>query len=86
MVCGKNHICETFHLVFRTFREEKNAFEALAVGASMSIGLVANIAVMLIAFISVLALANGILRWFGSMVNEPDFTFEVSLIRDTRGF
>ena len=41
--------------------EEKNLFEAVAVGASMSIGLVANIAVMLIAFLSLLAFVNGML-------------------------
>ena len=41
--------------------EEKNLFEAVAVGASMSIGLVANIAVMLIAFLSLLAFVNGLL-------------------------
>ena len=44
--------------------EEKNLFEAVAVGASMSIGLVANIAVMLIAFLSLLAFINGLLGEF----------------------
>ena len=53
-------------------------FEALAVGASMSIGLVANIGVMLIAFTSMLAFCNAILSWFGSMVGLPELSFEVS--------
>lgn len=56
--------------------DEKNIFEALAVGASMSIGLVANIGVMLISFISVLALLNAILSWFGGMVDVPELSFE----------
>eukprot|EP00794_Sanderia_malayensis_P000551 gene551-1208_t len=47
---------------------EKNFLEALAAGASMSIALVANISVMLIAFLSVLAFLDAILCWLGSMV------------------
>ena len=56
--------------------EEKNAFEAAAVGASMSISLIANVVVNLIAFISLLACANSILAWLGSMVGEPALSFE----------
>ena len=56
--------------------DEKNILEAIAVGAAMSIGLVANIAVMLIAFLSLLKCANSVLGWFGSMVGEPAFSFE----------
>ena len=56
--------------------DEKNIFEAIAVGASMSIGLVASIVVMLIAFISFLACADAILGWLGSMVGVPQFSFE----------
>ena len=63
--------------VVSVFREEKNVFEALAVGASMSIPLVANIAVMLLSFLSMLALINAILGWLGGMVGEPNFSFEV---------
>ena len=59
------------------YREEKNIFEALAVGASMSIALVANIAVMLIAFTSMLALLNALLAWFGGMVGLSELSFEV---------
>jgi len=56
--------------------EETNVFEALAVGASMSIGLVANIGVMIIAFLSVLALFDGLLGWFGGMVGLHELSFE----------
>ena len=62
----------------KRYREEKNIFEALAVGASMSIGLVANIGVMLIAFTSMLAFFNGLLSWLGCMVGLCEFSFEVS--------
>lgn len=44
----------------------------------MSIALVANISVMLIAFIAVLALFNGLLAWFGGMVGIDHLSFEVS--------
>ena len=49
----------------------------MAVGASMSIALVANIAVMLMAFIAVLALLNAVLAWLGGMVDCPELSFEV---------
>ena len=44
----------------------------------MSIGLVANIAVMLIAFLSMLKFVNSVLGWLGGMVGLPEFSFEVS--------
>ena len=46
----------------------------------MSIGLVANIGVMIIAFLSVLALFDGLLGWFGGMVGVHELSFEVSQI------
>eukprot|EP00794_Sanderia_malayensis_P000022 gene22-612_t len=55
--------------------KEKNIVEALAAGASMSISLVANIAVNLIAFVAVLAFIDGILQWLGSLVGLPNLTF-----------
>ena len=69
-----------FQVLFVCFfcSDEQNAFEALAVGASMSIGLVANIAVMLIAFLSMLKFVNSVLGWLGGMVGLPEFSFEVS--------
>ncbi|XP_065648982.1 solute carrier family 28 member 3-like isoform X1 [Hydra vulgaris] len=55
---------------------EHNLFEAIATGASMSIGLVANISVMLIAFLSLLRFVNALLGWLGSNVDVQDFSFE----------
>ena len=54
--------------------------EALASGASMSIVLVANIAVNLIAFVAILAFVDGILMWLGGMVGKPDLSFEVFML------
>lgn len=43
----------------------------------MSIVLVANIAVNMIAFVAILAFVDGILMWLGGMVGRPDLSFEV---------
>ena len=52
--------------------------EALAAGASMSIALVANIAVMLIAFLAMLEFINAVLLWMGRQVGYYELTFQVS--------
>ncbi|XP_065057044.1 solute carrier family 28 member 3-like isoform X2 [Rhopilema esculentum] len=56
--------------------KEKNFIEALAAGASMSILLVANIAVMLIAFLAMKEFLNAILCWLGGMFGKC-VTFEL---------
>ncbi|XP_046890105.1 sodium/nucleoside cotransporter 1 [Hypomesus transpacificus] len=55
---------------------EQNVLEAASSGASASIGLVANIAVNLIAFLAILAFINSALGWLGGMVGYPTLTFE----------
>ncbi|KAJ8003280.1 hypothetical protein DPEC_G00167780 [Dallia pectoralis] len=57
--------------------DEKNILEAASSGASTSIGLVANIAVNLIAFLAILGFINAALGWLGDMVGYPDITFEM---------
>ncbi|XP_077452309.1 sodium/nucleoside cotransporter 1 [Stigmatopora argus] len=57
--------------------EEKNILEAASSGASASIGLVANIAANLIAFLAILAFINEALSWLGGMVGYPDITFQL---------
>ncbi|KAK6166946.1 hypothetical protein SNE40_023541 [Patella caerulea] len=54
----------------------RNVLEAAAAGASASIGLVANIAANLIAFLALLAFVNAVLSWFGGFVCFPDLSFE----------
>ena len=65
------------YLLCFLFRDEKNVFEALAAGASMSIALVANIACMLIAFLSMLRFLNTFLEWLGTNVGYSGLSFEV---------
>ena len=58
--------------------EERNLIEAASNGASMSIKLVANIAVNLIAFVALLHFVNSSLVWFGDRAGVDDFSFQVN--------
>ncbi|XP_030588032.1 sodium/nucleoside cotransporter 1 [Archocentrus centrarchus] len=57
--------------------DEQNILEAVSSGASASIGLVANIAANLIAFLAILGFINAALKWLGGMVGNPDVTFQL---------
>uniref|UniRef100_A0A3B5N109 Sodium/nucleoside cotransporter n=1 Tax=Xiphophorus couchianus TaxID=32473 RepID=A0A3B5N109_9TELE len=57
--------------------DEQNILEAASSGASASIGLVANIAANLIAFLAILGFINSALSWLGGMVGYPEITFEL---------
>uniref|UniRef100_A0A7N8YB79 Sodium/nucleoside cotransporter n=1 Tax=Mastacembelus armatus TaxID=205130 RepID=A0A7N8YB79_9TELE len=57
--------------------DEGNILEAVSSGASASIGLVANIAANLIAFLAILAFINQALSWLGGMVGYPSVTFQL---------
>nr|XP_020469570.1 sodium/nucleoside cotransporter 1-like [Monopterus albus] len=57
--------------------DEQNILEAASSGASASIGLVANIAANLIAFLAMLAFINQALSWLGGMVGYPSVTFQL---------
>ncbi|XP_035012437.1 sodium/nucleoside cotransporter 1 isoform X1 [Hippoglossus stenolepis] len=57
--------------------DEQNILEAASNGASASIGLIANIAANLIAFLAILAFINEALSWFGGMVGYPAITFQL---------
>ncbi|XP_062998714.1 sodium/nucleoside cotransporter 2 [Elgaria multicarinata webbii] len=57
--------------------EEKNVLEAAGNGAAISVGLVANIAANLIAFLAVLEFINAALAWLGGMVNLPELSFQL---------
>ncbi|XP_015742964.1 sodium/nucleoside cotransporter 2-like isoform X1 [Python bivittatus] len=57
--------------------EEKNILEAAGNGATVSVGLVANIAANLIAFLAVLEFLNSSLSWLGGMVNLPQLSFQL---------
>nr|XP_033813233.1 solute carrier family 28 member 3 [Geotrypetes seraphini] len=57
--------------------DARNILEAASQGASASIGLVANIIVNLMAFLSVLSFFNAVLSWLGNMFDYPQLSFEV---------
>ncbi|KAK0042118.1 sodium/nucleoside cotransporter 2 [Biomphalaria pfeifferi] len=65
----------------RSIMQEKqpynNLLHAAASGASAAISLVANIAANLIAFVSLLYIANAVVSWFGSFVCLPELNFEM---------
>ncbi|XP_045384264.1 sodium/nucleoside cotransporter 2 [Lemur catta] len=58
-------------------RKEKNVLEAASSGATEAMGLVANVAANLIAFLAVLAFVNAALSWLGSLVDIQGLTFQV---------
>uniref|UniRef100_A0A8C3VIA1 Sodium/nucleoside cotransporter n=1 Tax=Catharus ustulatus TaxID=91951 RepID=A0A8C3VIA1_CATUS len=58
-------------------KAKRNILEAASNGAAASVGLVANIAANLIAFLAVLEFINAALRWFGEMVDIHGLTFQV---------
>ncbi|NWV09432.1 S28A1 protein, partial [Ptilonorhynchus violaceus] len=57
--------------------EERNILEAASNGAAASVGLAANIAACLIAFLAMLEFINAALRWFGEMVDIEGLSFQV---------
>jgi CNT family concentrative nucleoside transporter len=61
--------------------EEKpaNVIDAAAGGASSGLKLAANVGAMLLAFIALIALLNGIMGWFGGLFGYPDITLEIVL-------
>jgi len=64
-----------------TMEEEgpRNVIDAAARGASDGLGLALNVGAMLIAFLSLLALANVILGAVGGLFGFPDLTFQLIL-------
>ncbi|AMO56338.1 hypothetical protein GZ77_05965 [Endozoicomonas montiporae] len=61
--------------------EEKpaNLFDAAAGGAASGMKLAAVIGAMLLAFISLIAMTNGIMGWIGGYIGQPDLTVEMIL-------
>lgn len=53
-----------------------NGIDAAATGALDGLKLAANVAAMLIAFLGLLAMVNGILGWLGGLVGLPQLTLE----------
>jgi CNT family concentrative nucleoside transporter len=55
-----------------------NVIDAAATGASDGLKLAVNVAAMLLAFIALIAMLNGILTAIGSQIGFPQLTFEQS--------
>ncbi len=53
-----------------------NLIDAAASGASEGLTLALNVGAMLLAFIALIALLNGMLGWFGGLINVPELSFE----------
>lgn len=68
-------------LATSTFGETKpaNLIEAAADGAAAGLRLAANVGAMLIAFVALVALANGLLGGLGAFIGYPDVTLELLL-------
>ncbi|MGB0907723.1 MAG: NupC/NupG family nucleoside CNT transporter [Maricaulaceae bacterium] len=60
-------------------REHSNIIMAAAVGAQNGMKLAVNIGAMLLAFVSLIALLNGILGYFGAYFGQPDFSVQTVL-------
>ena len=56
-----------------------NVIDAAASGASSGMQLAMNVGAMLIAFIALIAMLNGIIGWFGGFFGQPDLTMEIIL-------
>ena len=61
--------------------EEKyaNIFDAAASGAASGLHLALNVGAMLLAFIALIALLNGVIGWAGGLMGNEDLTFQVIL-------
>ncbi|MXO66798.1 NupC/NupG family nucleoside CNT transporter [Altericroceibacterium endophyticum] len=53
-----------------------NVLEAAAQGAQTGVKLAVAVGAMLLAFVALVALANGLLGWFGAQIGYPDLSFQ----------
>ncbi|MXO71038.1 NupC/NupG family nucleoside CNT transporter [Altererythrobacter buctensis] len=53
-----------------------NIIEAAAQGAQTGLKLAVSVGAMVLAFVALVALANGLLGWLGGLVGYPDMTFQ----------
>ena len=62
------------------FRQESNIIDALSVGATTTIKLIAYVVVNLIAFVAVVAFLDAVLSYMGGRVGHPELNFQVKLV------
>lgn len=58
-------------------KRSENVIDAAADGASDGLRLAANVAAMLLAFIALIAMLNGMLGWVGGLLGFPNLSFEL---------
>ena len=56
-----------------------NVFDAAASGAASGLQLALNVGAMLLAFVALIALLNGLIGWAGGLAGYPDLTFQAIL-------
>jgi concentrative nucleoside transporter, CNT family len=56
-----------------------NVFDAAASGAGFGLQIALNVGAMLLAFISLIALLNGLIGWLGGFAGYPDLSFQLLL-------
>lgn len=56
-----------------------NIFDAAATGAASGMQLAMNVGAMLLAFIALIALLNGLIGWVGGLFGQEDITFQLIL-------
>ncbi|MEO0438205.1 MAG: NupC/NupG family nucleoside CNT transporter [Pseudomonadota bacterium] len=61
------------------FEESVNVFDAAATGAAKGLALAVNIGAMLLAFVGLIALLNGLLTWVGSLLGVDSLSLELIL-------
>ena len=62
-------------------RQETNLIEALSVGATIAIKLIAYVVVNLIAFVAVIAFLDAVVAYLGGRVGHPELNFQVSRLK-----
>jgi concentrative nucleoside transporter, CNT family len=82
LICAKLMVPETEDSATAGFvkinlpKNSANVIDAAATGASDGLKLAVNVAAMLLAFIALIALLNGILSGIGNFIGYPQLTFE----------
>src|SRR5690606_10197566 len=58
-------------------KKSENVIDAAADGAADGLRLAVNVAAMLLAFIALIAMLNGMLGWLGNLIGFPQLSFEL---------
>ncbi|EQC45605.1 NupC/NupG family nucleoside CNT transporter [Bacteriovorax sp. Seq25_V] len=83
LVCAKILLPETEESltkgVVKADIEERteNLVDAAAQGASDGLQLALNVGAMLLAFIALIAMVNGVIGWFGGLIDHPELSLEL---------